>query len=518
MVVELVGAFNELTERMGEISTTSSSQILFKSLKLSIPILQSLPFAADGRAPLSRALSVAFLLADLLMDAEVISAGILREVLLEGAITLHEVKTRIGTGTAHLLHESLRMKNVPSKVDSLDDETASELRKYCLTFYDLRALILELAVKLDTMRNLKYLPRYHQQMISLEVLKIYAPLAHAVGAGALSLELEDLSFCYLFPCSYLYVGSWLRSHETGSKPLVEAYRDQLLQALKSDSELQELADGISIKGRYKSRYSTMKKLLRDGRKPEEVNDILGLRVILEPKPGDSMTENGDRACYRTREVIGSLWKEVPGRTKNYIATPKANGYRSLHVSVDVSEHGKARPLMEIQMRTTEMDMLADGGTASHSLYKGGLSDPGEAKRLKAIMLAAAELTALRLRDMPSANQRGRLDIDHKNRVFRFLDKNGDGRISIEELTEVMEELGAGGKDAQELMQLLDENSDGSLSSDEFDLLQGQVEFMRKMEDTDDQYRSMLGEKLQMTDSSGLIQVYRKELGDKLAVS
>ncbi|ONK63054.1 uncharacterized protein A4U43_C07F10940 [Asparagus officinalis] len=508
MVVELVGAFNELTERMGEISTTSSSQILFKALKLSIPVLQSLPSGDDGRPPLSRALSIAFLLADLQMDAEVISAGMLREPLLAGAISMREVKSRIGTGTAHLLHESLRIKNIPSTVDSLDDESASALRKYCLTYYDIRAIILELALKLDVMRNLDYLPRYRQQMIALEVLKIYAPLAHAVGAGALSLELEDLSFRYLFPHSYLYVDTWLRSHETGSKPLIETYKDQLLQALETDEELQEIVDDISIKGRYKSRFSTMKKLLRDGRKPEEVNDILGLRVIVDPKPGHDMTERGDRACYRIREVIQGLWKEVSRRTKDYIAKPKANGYRSLHVAVDVSEPGKTRPLMEIQIRTTEMDMLADAGAASHSLYKGGLTDPGEAKRLKTIMLAAAELTALRLRDMPSANHKGRLEIDQKNRVFRFLDKNGDGRISIEELTEVMEELGAGGKDAQELMQLLDANSDGSLSSDEFSLLQRQVEFMRNMEDTDDQYRTMLGEKLQMTDSNGLIQVYR----------
>lgn len=91
------------------------------------------------------------------------------------------------------------------------------------------------------------------------------------------------------------------------------------------------------------------------------------------------------------------------------------------------------------------------------------------------MLAAAELAALRLRDLPSSNERG-LDIDQTNRVFRLLDKNGDGRISIEELTEVMEELGAGGKDAQELMLRLDANSDGSLSSDEFDMFQRQVMF------------------------------------------
>lgn len=94
------------------------------------------------------------------------------------------------------------------------------------------------------------------------------------------------------------------------------------------------------------------------------------------------------------------------------------------------------------------------------------------------MMAAAELAAVRLRDLPSANQRGALKINHGNRIFHLLDKNGDGRISIEELTEVMEELGAGGEDAQELMQLLDSNSDGFLSSEEFDLFQGQVKFSK----------------------------------------
>ncbi|XP_058082689.1 probable GTP diphosphokinase CRSH, chloroplastic [Magnolia sinica] len=516
MVVELVGAFNDLTDRMSVIST-SSSRLLFKALKLSIPLLQALPFAADGRAPLSRALSVACVLADLQMDAEVISASILREVLETGAMSIHEVKKQIGTGTAHVLHESLRVRGIPSRVEVLDDDSSAALRKFCLTYYDIRAVVLELALKLDIMRHLDYLPRYQQQMLSLEVMKIYAPLAHAVGSGALSLELEDLSFRYLFPYSYLYVDTWLRSHETGSKPLIDIYKEQLLQSLKADPVLADMVDDISIKGRYKSRFSTMKKILKDGRKPEEVNDLLGLRVILNPRSGDSMIERGEKACYRAREVVQSLWKEIPNRTKDYITWPKANGYKSLHMTVDVSDNSRTRPLMEIQIRTTDMNRLAAGGTASHSLYKGGLTDPEEAKRLKAIMMAAAQLAALRLRDLPSANNRECVETDRRDRVFRLLDKNGDGRISIEELAEVIEELGAEGEDALELMQLVDANSDGSLSSDEFDLFQKQVEFMRNLEDTDDQYRTMLDEKLQMSDSSGLIQVYRKELGDRLAV-
>ncbi|XP_059638435.1 probable GTP diphosphokinase CRSH, chloroplastic [Cornus florida] len=511
MVVELVGAFNELTERMKTIVlSTSSSDILFKSLKLSIPILQTLPLAPDGRPPLSRALSIAVMLADLQMDAEVISAGILREVLEAGAISMHEVRNQIGTGTAHLLHESLRLKGIPLKVEVLDDESAAALRKYYLTYYDVRAVILDLVLKLDMMRHLDFLPRYKQQMLSLEVMKIHAPLAHAFGTNFISLELEDLSFRYLFPYSYLYVDTWLRSHETENKPLTDVYKEQLLQSLKSDPLLGDMVDNISVKGRYKSRYSTMKKLLKHGRKPEEVNDILGLRVILKPASGINELEVGERACYRACEIVRSLWKEMRNRSKDYIAHPKANGYQSLHMAVDVSDNGRTRPQMEIQIRTTEMDTLADGGIASHSLYKGGLTDPEEAKRLKAIMMAAAELAALRLKDLPTTNHKG-IHIDNRDRVFYLLDKNGDGKISIEELMEIMEELGAEGEDAREMMQLLDSNSDGSLSSDEFDLFQKQVEMMRNLDDRDDQYKTKLNEKLQMADSSGLIQEYRNDL-------
>lgn len=510
-MAELVCAFNELTERMGEdLATSSSSSLLFRVLKLALPALRDV----EGGRALARALAVAATLADLQMDAEVISAGILREALDAGAVRMRDVKTQIGISTAHLLHDSLRIKHAPSKLDVLDDEGASTLRRFILSYYDIRAVILELGMKLDMMRHLDYLPKYLQQIKSLEVMKIYAPLAHAVGAGNLSLELEDLSFRYLFPHSYDHVDQWLRSQESDCKAIINLYKEQLLQALQADNELRRIAQDISIQGRYKSRFSTMKKLVKDGRKPEEVKDILGLRVILEPRCGGNSSDWGPRACHRTHEIIQAMWKEIPGRTKDYITHPKRNGYQSLHVAIDVSEPGKVRPLMEVQIRTKEMHRFAVGGEASHSLYKGGLTDPGEAKRLKTIMLAAAELAALRLRDLPGS--------DHvvgncKNPAFCQLDKNGDGRISIEELTEVMEDLGAGGEDATELMHLLDANSDGSLSSDEFESFQRQIEVMRNLEDDDNHYRKILKEKLHTIDSAGLIHVYRKELSDKLLV-
>lgn len=305
------------------------------------------------------------------MDAEVISASILRVVMESGAMSMIDVKTQIGATTFQLLYENYRLAKLPSTVDVLDNDTSAVVRKFCLSYYDIRSMMLELAIKLDTMRYLDQLiPKYTQQKISLEVLQIYGPLAHAIGAGSLSLELEDLSFRCLFPHSYLYIDTWLRTQEDSGEPSLSSCKERLNEALLDDSELQDLVDGILIKSRYKSCFSTMKKLLKDGRRPEDVHDLLGLRVVLNG--------GGGRACRRVYEVIKSLWKHVPKRTKDYISSPKKNGYRSLHMAVDLSSNGESRPLLEIQIRTSEMESFAvGGGIASHSLYKGGLTDPIE---------------------------------------------------------------------------------------------------------------------------------------------
>lgn len=504
MVVELVAAWNDLTDRMNPISSRSS-ELLLKALKLTIPLLQSLPCGEDGRPPLSKALSVACILADLQVEAEVIVVCLLRELLEVGAISRHEINLQLGRGVTHLLHDCLRVKKIPTRVDILDDDNAYALRKFCLSYHDIRAVIVEIAAQLDMMRHLNHLPKYCQQTLALDVMQIYAPLAHAIGTGGLSLELEDLAFQSLFPNSYSFVHTWLRNHGTWGESILNEYRCHLFEALQKDYELEKMVDKISIQGRYKSHFSTMKKLLKDGRKPEEVYDILGLRIVLNPRPGKDAQEIGRKACYRARDVIRSLWKEVPERMKDYISKPKQNGYESLHLTLDLNDSNFESPYMEIQIRTAEMDAQAVGGDASHGLYKGGLTDPEQVKQLKAIMTAAADLAAFHFQGLPKKSSEGStIHNDMKSRIFKLFDKNQDGLISMEELKEMMEELGANKEDAQELMQLVDANSDGSLSSEEFAEFQKRVRISQNLNVIDEQCSRQLGEKLHSshTDQEG----------------
>eukprot|EP01018_Ginkgo_biloba_P030105 Gb_12348 [translate_table: standard] len=247
---------------------------------------------------------------------------------------------------------------MPSRVHTLDNEHASALRKFCLAYHDIRAVIVELAAYLDMMRHSMHHPKYHQQTLALEITQIYATLGHAISTQSLSLALEDLPFQSLFPNSYSFVDTWLRSQATGGKGIIDKYNVRLYR----DAMLHSMMDEISVHGWYKNRFSTMKKLLKDGHKPQEVYDVLGLQV-LKPKASKDEWERGTKACYKTHEIIQSLWKEVPQRMKDYIVEPKENGYESLPLAVDLNDCCFQQPLMEIQIWTTEMDVMVVGGSA-----------------------------------------------------------------------------------------------------------------------------------------------------------
>ncbi|XP_024363075.1 uncharacterized protein [Physcomitrium patens] len=504
-VAELMGAWNGLAGRLPpEFATSNGSTLLLAALKLTVSSLRHGSSTEDGREVLNRALSVAFILADLRMDAEVIAAGLLREVFEAGYLDTARVETVLCNEVAILLKDCGRVKHMPSLLDTLDEASVQATRQFCLAFHDVRAVVVEVAARLVIMRHSQSLPRYKQQMLALETMQIYAPVAHAMGIGKLSHELEDLGFRVLFPDSYTYIGGWLEQYFADGHEVVQQCKEDLQSALEEDSEMQSLVEGIEISGRCKSKYSTMKKLLRDGRPPEEVFDVLGLRVVLTPrKSGTSpVKERGARACYRALEIATTLWKEVPGRLKDYITEPKKNGYESLHSAVSLSTRGNWSPLMEIQIRTAEMDEMAEGGLASHSLYKGGLTDPDQAGILKAIMQAAADVASTRFPDLTNelVEVAGEEDAQKKldDQMFTLFDRNTDGVISMDEFKDVISELGGDEEDANELMNLVDSNFNGSVNAEEFKNFRRQVKLFDNLAGVDRQFTTQLDQRLLTT--------------------
>jgi GTP pyrophosphokinase len=440
------------------------------------------------------------------MDAEVIAAGLLQEALEAGYLRINAVERKLGNGVGRLLHDCARVKHMPSRMDTLDDDSANVVRQFCLAFHDVRAVVVVVSARLDVMRHVQTLPRYRQQILALETMQIYAPLAHVMGTGTMGLELEDLGFWVLFPDSYSYIESWLKRHWADGDKLVADSQQLFLASLEADPELQALIKLVTITGRCKSRYSTMKKLLKDGRQPEEVYDILGLRVVLTPKDGDSLLEEKERgvqACYRAMEIATSLWKELKGRLKDYIAAPKENGYESLHFAVCLGDNANWSPHMEIQIRTAAMHAMAEGGLASHSLYKGGLTDPEQAGYLKAIMLAAADVAASRFSDL-AGNAVEVIDREDRiysnsDHIFRHFDKNRDGVISMDELQQVIRDLGADSNGSHDLMRIVDSNLDGSVCAEEFQNFCRQVKIFENLAGVDKQFTTQLDQKL-LTDS------------------
>ena len=226
-VVEFVAAWDALSPRLaaaansgttfitplGETaaSTGGNREMLLSALKLAIPRLQMIPPPDDGSRPIhERAVEVTLALVDIGMDAECMSAGLLREALVAGTVTLDEVEAQLGAPVMRLAHDCARLHALPRRVGSLDDSTAEKLRTFCLSFHDVRAVVVELAYRVDALRNAAHLPAVRRVALALETMQLYAPMAHALDAGPLCAELEDLSLQQLFPSSYESLERWLR--------------------------------------------------------------------------------------------------------------------------------------------------------------------------------------------------------------------------------------------------------------------------------------------------------------------
>jgi GTP diphosphokinase / guanosine-3',5'-bis(diphosphate) 3'-diphosphatase len=298
-------------------------------------------------------LATADVLAELRLDPTTISAALLHDVLEDTGVTKEELAERFGDDVAEIVDGVTKLKRLPS--GNLEEAQAESLRKMIVAMSrDVRVIIIKLADRLHNMRTLAYLKRETQLRKATETLEIYAPLAHRLGIYSIKWELEDLSFATLHPRRYEEIKSLVAARRGDREAFINGTAAELLRHLR------ETGIEAEVHGRVKHFYSIYNKMVRRNKEFNEIYDLAGLRVVVD----------GVRDCYGTLGVIHSIWKPIPGRFKDYIAMPKFNMYQSLHTTV-MSNEGK---LLEIQIRTSEMDTTAEYGIAAHWMYKHGLTD------------------------------------------------------------------------------------------------------------------------------------------------
>jgi len=292
---------------------------------------------------------VAYILAELKLDTETIIAGLLHDLIEDTHFPPNRIKEEFGEEIFLLIDGVSKIKRFTHPHKTTD--RAENLRKMLLAMAkDVRVILIKLADRLHNMRTIKFLPDEDKRLtVAQETQEIYAPLANRLGIGRLRWELEDLAFECLNKEAYQEI----------AKKITEKREDRegYLEKIKKELTLKFKEEGInaSIEGRAKHFYSIYCKMKSQNKPFDGIYDILGIRIITED----------EKDCYGTLGIIHSLWPPIPGRFKDYIASPKLNGYQSLHTTV-IGIDGKP---LEVQIRTKEMHLIDEQGIASHWYYK-----------------------------------------------------------------------------------------------------------------------------------------------------
>ncbi|KZV50080.1 hypothetical protein F511_21650 [Dorcoceras hygrometricum] len=309
---------------------------------------------ASGHPYLQHCVETAVLLAKIGANSTVVASGLLHDSVDDSFLTYDHISRSLGAEVAELvegvsklsqLSKLARENNTASKTDEAD-----RLHTMFLAMADARAVLIKLADRFHNMMTLDARPYIKQQRFAKETLEIFAPLANRLGISTWKEELENLCFKYLNP----------NEHKELSSKLVKCYDEAMIRSAVEKLEQALEADGTSfhcLSGRHKSLYSIYSKMLKKNLNMDAIHDIHGLRLIVET----------EEDCYKALKVVRHLWLEVPGRFKDYIVSPKFNGYQSLHTVVI----GEGTVPLEVQIRTKEMHLQAECGFAAHWRYKEG---------------------------------------------------------------------------------------------------------------------------------------------------
>ena len=302
----------------------------------------------SGEPYVTHPLAVAGILADMHMDHQSLMAAMLHDVIEDTGIEKTAIGTQFGPTVAELVDGVSKLTQM--EFESLEEKQAENFQKMALAMaQDIRVILVKLADRLHNMRTLGVLQTTKAKRIARETLDIYAPIAMRLGMNNVRMEFEDLGFSALYPMRATRIDAALRNARGHRKELVEKIRHQVATTLAQEGH------EVTVTGREKHLYSIYKKMKSKRKSFSEIMDIYAFRIIV-----DSVD-----TCYRVLGCIHSLYKPVPGEFKDYIAIPKANGYQSLH-TVLMGMHGVP---IEIQIRTSDMEEMANNGIAAHWLYK-----------------------------------------------------------------------------------------------------------------------------------------------------
>ncbi len=324
----------------------------------------------SGEPYITHPLAVAKILADLNMDYQSIMAAILHDVIEDTETAKEQVAREFGADVAELVDGVSKITQI--KFNSDAEAQAENFRKMMLAMVkDIRVILIKLADRLHNMRTIGAMPLQKRRRIARETLDIYVPIANRLGMNILRLELEDLGLSALYPTRYRVLGEAVRKARGNRKEVIQKIETGIKRRLK-----QESLDGRVI-GREKHMFSIYNKMKTKQLSFHEVFDVYAFRVIVESVD----------ACYRILGVMHSLYKPVPGKFKDYIAIPKANGYQSLHTVL----FGPYGVPIEIQIRTEDMDHVAESGIAAHWVYKADTNSSSTDARARKWLRTVLEL-------------------------------------------------------------------------------------------------------------------------------
>ncbi len=309
-------------------------------------------FRFSGEPYIIHPVSVAIILYNLGMDGESMAAALLHDVVEDTDMTKENIQEEFGEDVANLVEGVTKLGKVP--IFTKEEQQAENVRKMLMAMsQDIRVIIIKLADRIHNMRTLSFMRPDKRREKAQETLEIYAPIAHRLGIRGVKEELEDLAISYLDPVAYKEIRDKLEHQQSKRKEYLDNIQKKISERIKL------VVPNASISGRIKSVHGIYRKMYMQGKSFDEIYDIYAVRIIV-----DDVID-----CYNCLGIIHDMFKSIPGRFKDYISTPKANMYQSLHTTV-IGDEGIP---FEVQIRTWEMHRTAEYGVAAHWKYKLGMN-------------------------------------------------------------------------------------------------------------------------------------------------